>query len=25
VPELWLRRIFAVVLIGLGARMLFTK
>ena len=25
VPELWLRRIFAVTLIGLGARMLFTK
>jgi uncharacterized membrane protein YfcA len=24
-PELWLRRIFAVVLISLGARMLFTK
>jgi len=23
--ELWLRRIFAVVLIGIGARMLFTK
>jgi len=25
VPELWLRRIFAVVLISLGARMLFTR
>jgi uncharacterized protein len=25
VPELWLRRIFAVVLISLGARMLLTK
>jgi len=25
VPELWLRRIFAVTLISLGARMLFTK
>jgi uncharacterized membrane protein YfcA len=25
VPELWLRRIFAVTLIGLGAKMLFTK
>jgi uncharacterized membrane protein YfcA len=25
ISELWLRRIFAVVLIGLGAKMLFTK
>jgi uncharacterized protein len=25
VPELWLRRIFAVVLISLGAKMLFTQ
>ena len=25
VPEVWLRRIFAVVLLGVGARMLFTK
>ncbi len=25
IPELWLRRIFAVTLITLGARMLFTK
>jgi uncharacterized membrane protein YfcA len=25
IPELWLRRIFAVVLISLGARMLWTK
>jgi uncharacterized membrane protein YfcA len=25
VPDLWLRRIFAVVLITLGAKMLFTK
>jgi len=25
IPELWLRRIFAVTLIALGARMLFTK
>jgi uncharacterized membrane protein YfcA len=25
IPELWLRRIFAVVLIGIGARMLFSK
>jgi uncharacterized membrane protein YfcA len=25
IPELWLRRIFAVVLISLGAKMLFTK
>ena len=25
IPDLWLRRVFAVVLIGLGARMLFPR